>query len=996
MNKSILYLLFFLTVSVLSQSTELYQKTFTKQDGIDIDNIYALCYDNDGFLWLGGSNLDNRSIILSDRKLALQRFNGHSFHSIPLPVFDNPIEKVQQIYKRNDGLFYVETELSDGYKLLLFDPYQSTFKPVTFDGYDQDLTGLSKIYSYNNTDYLLIQKDRTISLRAIASDLTSKEVFNFTSTENKYIMEGSSRIIPFDDFVFITDDNFPVKTFNWNGELIKIIDQVNGADNKNKVVVDEVFKANNKYYAFLFNNPNLFLIDEVNKDFTLVEDNRLPNVHLNTFNDQFDNTLLIASYDGQVTINGFKNQKISKTYQLNLNATDGLKIASKNLNSEVWLATNGQLHYFKLPNKVVKNFLPNYEFRDIKPLDTSNYLVATEQNGWFKINTVKASVTPYNITLDNETISAASRNFIIEDSIIWTNGRTGILRLDTKTKILNSYNHYPITCLEKPNDSLIIYGTNGYHLMQFNIKNKIHKSLLKTDSLDILDIHILKHQNLVVAATNKGLLTYDLKSKKNTFYNLKKDFEDNYLLMVDYHKDYGYLLGSRSGIIYAFNPESKTVTTLYKDDLKAGIATVLFDNDTWWINSFNGIIAYNIKTKSKTRFSEKDGFTHHEANRYSALKTKNGLFVGTLKGLNYFNPSDLKAINDAAALALLKVNLYDKTDKVLKSHYNRSVFDQNNSITLPSENRRLELDFALKNINAVDKGYNYRYRLNDEDWVDLKQQNTLQFANLAAGDYLLEIEALDFSGNKIASSLLLDIHSTEFFYKKWWFFLIVSTSIIGFLLWLLKQAKDRKQLQEQFSQGLIISQENERKRIAKELHDSISQQLTLIKKKAQNTKQEEITVLTHNTLEEVRAISRGLYPPLLKQLGLTESIEQLILDIDEQTELFVTSDIDNIDDYFNENQTLNCYRFVQECVNNILKHANAKALSVVINKQKDKISIKITDNGKGFDIANAQKKNSLGLKTIYERIRILKGEITIDSKSNSGTLIHVIIPIKYV
>ena len=216
------------------------------------------------------------------------------------------------------------------------------------------------------------------------------------------------------------------------------------------------------------------------------------------------------------------------------------------------------------------------------------------------------------------------------------------------------------------------------------------------------------------------------------------------------------------------------------------------------------------------------------------------------------------------------------------------------------------------------------------------------------------------------------------------------------VLWLLHQAKAKRALQETFSQSLIQSQEDERKRIAQELHDSISQQLTLIKKKAQKTNQEEITSLTHNTLEEVRAISRGLYPPLLKQLGLSESIEQLILDIDEQTDMFVSGDIENIDNYFNETQTLNCYRFIQECINNCLKHAEAKAISITVLKKTESIKITIQDNGKGFDVINAKKKNSLGLKTIYERIRILKGELTIDSKPKQSTIITAKIPLSNV
>lgn len=215
-----------------------------------------------------------------------------------------------------------------------------------------------------------------------------------------------------------------------------------------------------------------------------------------------------------------------------------------------------------------------------------------------------------------------------------------------------------------------------------------------------------------------------------------------------------------------------------------------------------------------------------------------------------------------------------------------------------------------------------------------------------------------------------------------------------FLLKSRNTVKKEKLLQQQFSENLLKSQEEERTRIARELHDSVGQQLTLIKRRAQNENQEDITVLTNNALEEVRSISRGLYPALLKQLGLTESIEQLILDYDEQTELFFSVDIENVNAYFTESTSLNFYRLIQECFTNIIKHAKAKSVTVSIKKEDNAIRTLISDNGQGFDVNDSKKKNSLGLKTIFERIRIMNGNLSIDSKPNNGTSFIFSIPVK--
>ena len=206
-------------------------------------------------------------------------------------------------------------------------------------------------------------------------------------------------------------------------------------------------------------------------------------------------------------------------------------------------------------------------------------------------------------------------------------------------------------------------------------------------------------------------------------------------------------------------------------------------------------------------------------------------------------------------------------------------------------------------------------------------------------------------------------------------------------------AKKRELAQQEFSHELINTQEQERTRIAKDLHDGVGQQITLLKMKAQNTNQTELSGLAHTALEEVRSISRDLYPVTLKKLGLKDSIEQLLLDLDEETDMFISVEIDDVNTTFNEIESLNFYRFIQESVNNVLKHSNAKTLVVNILKQKDGIKILIKDNGQGFEVGKMIKQNSLGLKTMAERISMLRGKLSINSKREVGTSILVQIPI---
>jgi signal transduction histidine kinase len=220
-------------------------------------------------------------------------------------------------------------------------------------------------------------------------------------------------------------------------------------------------------------------------------------------------------------------------------------------------------------------------------------------------------------------------------------------------------------------------------------------------------------------------------------------------------------------------------------------------------------------------------------------------------------------------------------------------------------------------------------------------------------------------------------------------------AVFGFILIFKSREKVRRNIkqQEQFTEALIEAQENERTRVSKDLHDSVGQQLTFIKKKAQNLEQTSLAELANTALEEVRSISRGLYPATLKKLGLTASIEQLLFDLDGESDLFFSVDIEDINQNFNEIETLNFYRFIQESVNNVLKHAHAKTLIVHIIKHKKNVEILIKDNGSGFQTTKDTLQNSLGLQTMAERIRILKGKLSIQSKKEVGTSIVVTIPV---
>ncbi|GAB5401117.1 MAG: hypothetical protein Aureis2KO_27020 [Aureisphaera sp.] len=225
---------------------------------------------------------------------------------------------------------------------------------------------------------------------------------------------------------------------------------------------------------------------------------------------------------------------------------------------------------------------------------------------------------------------------------------------------------------------------------------------------------------------------------------------------------------------------------------------------------------------------------------------------------------------------------------------------------------------------------------------------------------------------------------------------ILLVSIFGMIILYRNRMRinNKKLLQEKFSQELLVSQEEERKRISKDLHDGLGQRLLLIKNKVIKNEDPETKVLVETAIEEVRAISRNLHPFQLQELGITKAIETTIDQVDENTTLFISSEIDNIDNIFNKKQEVNLYRIVQESLSNILKHAKAEAGKVVITREPQTVKLVIRDNGIGFDFSEKfQNRRSLGLKTLLERTKFLKGHMKINSKKNHGTVLEFQFPI---
>lgn len=198
---------------------------------------------------------------------------------------------------------------------------------------------------------------------------------------------------------------------------------------------------------------------------------------------------------------------------------------------------------------------------------------------------------------------------------------------------------------------------------------------------------------------------------------------------------------------------------------------------------------------------------------------------------------------------------------------------------------------------------------------------------------------------------------------------------------LVHEAQQRKV--QYYLEGLEV----ERNRLAKELHDNVSNELLAIKMKiADGTSSREEVLDTLQALQtEVRGISHDLMPPVFKYASLSEILQDYVYQRNQsgQTELTLVLEPEEGFDHLSQKVALEIYRIVQEATGNALKHAQATHIKIILVREGNRIELTIADNGKGFELQTG--KSGIGLVIIKERVENLKGVLTLSSVPGKGT-----------
>ena len=556
----------------------------------------------------------------------------------------------------------------------------------------------------------------------------------------------------------------------------------------------------------------------------------------------------------------------------------------------------------------------------------------------------------------------------------------------------------------------------GTHYGLVKFKDGVQVTYTTKDGLpsDIIRVIDEDQAGALWLGTEEGLVKFQ--NERFTIFTTQNGLANNRIWSIHEDAEGVLWLGTFDGGLSRYKDGRFTSYTTAQGLYNNGVFQILEDGRGYlWMSCYRGLYrvskqqlnayaAGQITSFTSTAYGKDEGMLSADCNggrQPSGIKTRDGkLWFATLRGVAVVNP-DVMPTNPLPPPVLIDSVMLDRT-KADMTHMVRMEPGQSN----------LEITFtALSFIKAEQTRFKYQLIGQDPEWIEAGTRRTANYSYLRPGEYTFRVIAANSDGVWNNEGARLQIVVRPAFYQTWWFRLLTLLAIAGSIGLIFKRRLDQAhavgRVQEAFSRQLIESQEQERKRIAAELHDSLGQTLLVIKNYAlmalntgtdENPMREHVAEISDAatlSIEEVRQIAHNLRPYQLERLGLTNTLQTMLRQIANASDIGFTFEVDPIDGLLSKDEEISLYRIVQEAVNNILKHSGASEARVLIKLAGEEIQLTIADDGRGFTLEpvgqTELQKRGFGLAGSAERVRMLGGTQTIQTAPDRGTTIHITI-----
>jgi signal transduction histidine kinase len=290
----------------------------------------------------------------------------------------------------------------------------------------------------------------------------------------------------------------------------------------------------------------------------------------------------------------------------------------------------------------------------------------------------------------------------------------------------------------------------------------------------------------------------------------------------------------------------------------------------------------------------------------------------------------------------------------------------------------------------------------DKNWISVSNKTFIRYANLPPGNYILKVKAFN-SDEVIAGKIYtLDIHVQSPWWQKWWFVLFVIAAVVSIVVLSVREFFRRKLMRQKILMEKNLAVEQERNRVAQDLHDGLGGMLSGIKHSLSalnggmdtSVSNKSIISTTINMLDssigELRRVAFNMMPESMLRFGLDASLRDYCYELSATGTVSVAYQSYHLQDWKpGQEASISIYRMVQELVTNALKHSNASQVIVQLIKDGGKLNITVEDNGQGFDTNLLKHSKGMGWVNLANRVAYLKGSVEVHSETGKGTSVVI-------
>lgn len=509
----------------------------------------------------------------------------------------------------------------------------------------------------------------------------------------------------------------------------------------------------------------------------------------------------------------------------------------------------------------------------------------------------------------------------------------------------------------------------------------------------IWTLRVSPHGPIWIGTEGKGLLRYAPDSDSLTAYPIA--VADTAGLtgqtVWSIHEDErGRLwLGTDLGLS-RFDPDAGTFRHIYDPDEWPGavVYSIREDERGWlWLGTNQGLVRFNPATRAVRHYDRGDGLGNEEFNRGAAFRNEQGeLFFGGLSGITAFDPSAIRPDPHVPPVALTQMQIF--------SGGNRRTLPAgtlgNGPLVLDHREATFELTFAALSFTRPEENQ-YAYRLEgfDDDWVEAGTRRVARYTNVPPGEYVFRVKGSNGDGVWNEDGARLRIRITPPFWQTWWFYLIVLGVVVGLLA-----------AAYRYRVATLLEMERMRLRIASDLHDDVGSTLSSMALTSEMVRDEaELTERQQARLSKISRAAREMVGTLRDIVwfvnpehdapgALVQKMEDVASTLlQDVAYTFTCSDRISLEEAGIERRRT-IFLIYKEALHNVARHAQAEAVEIRMERDRDLLHLTVTDDGVGFDPASAPTGN--GLESMARRAEQIGAELTVESTPGGGTTVELV------